>query len=355
MGPHPPCSRLRALAESQPCGDPRENQAPSGAYLASPAFPVYRYSWFRDGAFIADAMSRAGDIDSAERFFGWCARMIAARGTGRGTPRPRPGRSAIGSHEFLPTRFTVDGGEAGGGLGGLPARRLRHLALGARGARAPARRPVTPYVGGVEISLRYIVAFWQHPCFDWWEEHLEHVHTSTLGDRRRPGEAAGRRSPPATGQSVRPRRRAHPRRGPPRGSGSRQVARQHRRRCQSRALATPFGHPRADEPLMGPTIAALEQGLLVDGGVHRYATDTYYGGGGLAPPRRHSSAGIGPAGGRGGRAGHSWTGCAAAGDAGGRPARAGPRPPPAPRRYDPTGSPGGDRSPRRCSGPTRCS
>ena len=40
------------------------NQAASGAYPASPTFPVYRYCWFRDGAFIADAMSRAGRVES---------------------------------------------------------------------------------------------------------------------------------------------------------------------------------------------------------------------------------------------------------------------------------------------------
>ena len=55
------------------------NQAETGAYIASPAFPVYRYCWFRDGAFIADAMSRAGRIESAERFFDWCARILTDR------------------------------------------------------------------------------------------------------------------------------------------------------------------------------------------------------------------------------------------------------------------------------------
>ena len=32
----------------------RAGEAPSGAYIASPTFSVYRYSWLRDGAFIAD-------------------------------------------------------------------------------------------------------------------------------------------------------------------------------------------------------------------------------------------------------------------------------------------------------------
>ena len=36
----------------------RAGQDAGGAYLAAPTFPTYRFSWFRDGAFIADAMSR---------------------------------------------------------------------------------------------------------------------------------------------------------------------------------------------------------------------------------------------------------------------------------------------------------
>ena len=42
------------------------HQDVGGAYPASPTFRVYRYSWLRDGSFIADAMSRAGAVASAE-------------------------------------------------------------------------------------------------------------------------------------------------------------------------------------------------------------------------------------------------------------------------------------------------
>ena len=46
-------------------------QDAGGAYPASPTFSAYQgYAWFRDGAFIADGMSAAGEIDSAAAFFG---------------------------------------------------------------------------------------------------------------------------------------------------------------------------------------------------------------------------------------------------------------------------------------------
>src|SRR3954471_20405586 len=89
-----------------------ENQAPNGAYLASPAFPVYRYSWLRDGAFIADAMSRIGEVASAEAFLAWCAATIDARRDRIDSLVVRAARGdTILATEHLHTRYTVDGAE----------------------------------------------------------------------------------------------------------------------------------------------------------------------------------------------------------------------------------------------------
>ena len=55
------------------------HQAPSGGYLASPSFPVYRYCWFRDGAYIAYAMDLSGERESSRRFHDWCARTVNQR------------------------------------------------------------------------------------------------------------------------------------------------------------------------------------------------------------------------------------------------------------------------------------
>jgi GH15 family glucan-1,4-alpha-glucosidase len=46
-------------------------QTSSGAYVACPTFPNYRYSWLRDGCFIADAMREAGHVASCDRFHDW--------------------------------------------------------------------------------------------------------------------------------------------------------------------------------------------------------------------------------------------------------------------------------------------
>ena len=55
----------------------RSLQEPGGAYPASPTFSAYRgFAWLRDGAFIADGMSAAGEAESATAFFDWCDRTL---------------------------------------------------------------------------------------------------------------------------------------------------------------------------------------------------------------------------------------------------------------------------------------
>jgi len=85
-------------------------QHPSGAYVASPTFPTYRYSWIQDGSFIAMAMDEAGEHGSTAAFHRWVAGVVARR-------RPTIERLArVPPHELtdsdvLHTRYTVEGEE----------------------------------------------------------------------------------------------------------------------------------------------------------------------------------------------------------------------------------------------------
>lgn len=263
----------------------RQNQHASGAYLASPNFPVYRFSWLRDGSFIADAMSRAGDVESAERFFGWCTRVIEARGA-RIESLVERGRAGdpIDPDEFLPTRYTVDGEESreewtdfqldgyGTWLWALEVHGRRH------------GRSIEPFLPGAALSARYVAAFWGHASYDWWEEHPDHRHTSTLaalygglraaasweglGDEVRDlsDAAAGR----IRDEVLRDARRLG---RLPKWLGSAAAD------ASLVATATPFALVAPDDPLMAATLETIERELVTVRGVHRYAEDTYYGGG----------------------------------------------------------------------------
>lgn len=264
----------------------RSSQAPTGAYLASPSFPVYRYSWFRDGAFIADGMSRVGEIDSAEAFFAWCAAILVSKRSHLEDLFARDARGErIAAEEFLPTRFTVDGepsGEAwwdfqldgyGAWLWALDAHARRHA------------RDVTPYLEGATLSAQYIARFWREPGYDWWEEHPSEVHVSTLG-----AVAAGLSAAATWPQLDEADRAAF-------GAAARTVTETIRDAASSAgflpkwigsdtvdasliSVATPFGVLPPADPLVSATVRRIESTLVhAGGGVHRYATDSYYGGG----------------------------------------------------------------------------
>ena len=50
-----------------------DNQQPGGAYLACPTMPDYRFSWFRDGAYIAYALT----VDGQHSSYGYNGSMAA--------------------------------------------------------------------------------------------------------------------------------------------------------------------------------------------------------------------------------------------------------------------------------------
>lgn len=288
MTSHPALADREALAAIALSGRDliRSLQDASGAYPASPTFSAYRgYSWFRDGSFIADGMSAAGEVASADAFFGWCARVIEER---RADVERIVEQAAVGDPvpdvEMLPTRFTFDGSEGtdewwdfqldgyGTWLWALGAHTERHGTDSA------------PYLSAVQLTVSYLASSWQRPCYDWWEEHVEEVHVSTLGCI-----IAGLRAAAMlpsidittatlamrTAAEVEQRMRAD---GVADGHlvkwfGSTEVD------ASLASLVGPIGILDAAEPLAVTTLDTLDRQLVVDGGMHRFLADTYFGGG----------------------------------------------------------------------------
>jgi GH15 family glucan-1,4-alpha-glucosidase len=145
----------------------REGQSASGAYVACPTFPPYGFCWLRDGSFIADAMSRVGEIASAEAFHGWVARVVEVRLRSAGPLR-------------LDARYTLDGEDD-------PVEewpRLQHdgwgLWLWALRGHAERGGTIEPeVVRAADAVADHVAGVWHEPCTDWWEERLG-VHAATL-------------------------------------------------------------------------------------------------------------------------------------------------------------------------------
>jgi GH15 family glucan-1,4-alpha-glucosidase len=131
-------------------------QSAAGAYVACPNFEQYRYAWLRDGAFVADAMREAGEVESCDRFFDWVARVVLARPAGPWDARY--GLDGLPDASAWP-KLQTDG------LG---------LWLGALRRRGSSR-----WDDAADLVARWLEAHWGEPCVDWWEER-EGIHATTL-------------------------------------------------------------------------------------------------------------------------------------------------------------------------------
>ncbi|THF85546.1 glycoside hydrolase family 15 protein [Deinococcus sp. KSM4-11] len=265
---------LRALAAPL-----LEHQAPSGAFPACPTFSQYPYSWLRDSTFIAYALDRAGEHAASGRYYRWAAQTIAERSEQvSALVALRQRGEAIPEHAFLPCRFALNGEALDDGwpnfqldgygqwLWGLG----EHLRAQGLRAMPEVFRP------GVEVTLAYLKAFWREPCYDCWEEFPYRWHTSTLASL-----AAGLRAmqpfmrglEPVTADVL-----AFIRDHLVQGGQLVKFAGYPDVDASLLWVAVPFGVLAVDDPVYTRTVQAIEQTLL-RGGVHRYARDTYYGGG----------------------------------------------------------------------------
>ena len=262
------------------------HQDRSGAYPASPSFSAYRgYAWLRDGSFTAEGISRYGDVDSADRYHDWVSHVLAARreqvdglvqDAARGVEVPLA--------RMLPTRFTFDGLDGsdpwwdfqtdgyGTWLWSLVAHAQRHDG------------DLTRWLPGIEVAVDFLTTFWKLPCYDWWEEHVEHRHVSTLG-----AVAGGLRDIADSGVLNPERSRAA-------HSASQEAvalvldqgtADGHLVKWLGTtavdgslpACIVPFRIVDPASELARLTLAHVARDLDVDGGVHRFRADVFYGGG----------------------------------------------------------------------------
>ncbi len=261
----------------------RENQAPSGAYIASPNFPVYRYCWFRDGSFIAYAMDLAGEHDSARRFHEWASRTVqryeaklcrCIENAGRGS-KPT-------AEECFHTRFTLEGLEAQDdwpnhqldGLGTWLWALSQHAQLSGASAALESWQRAAPPI------REYLAALWRLPCYDCWEEHGDRVHTYTLaaiyGGLRSVAEWFGDGRAAETAAEIRSfvaDKMVH-------DGHLCKFAGSHEVDANLLAVTTPYGLFNSGDEIIRSTLARTENELRAgSGGLHRYKQDTYYGGG----------------------------------------------------------------------------
>ncbi len=259
------------------------HQHVDGAYVASPSFSQYPYGWLRDGAFIAHALDRVGRRDSSGAFHTWVASAVL-----RLEPRVRDliARRATGAavdHDLmLPARFTLDGRPDD--AGDWPDFQLDGYGqwLWSLGEHVQRGGAMTNAVSSAaRLVADYLVAFWDEPCYDAWEEGRTQHHTSTLASACAGLRAAARLLDPVYGAAADGVWRFIEARCVE-GGAFVKCARNPAVDASAIWLATPFGLVEDDDPRFVRTLERVEHELVVDGGVLRYRADTFYGGGAWA-------------------------------------------------------------------------
>jgi len=262
----------------------KQNQAQSGAYLASPAFVSYRYAWLRDGTFAAYALDRWGEHGSAGRFYEWCAAVIIRhQEKARRTIQSVRSGHIPEARDFLHARYTVDGAEVPGewgtfqldGYGTWLWGLAEHVRMTGTRERAERCR------SAIELILDYLETCWRLPNFDCWEEFGDRVHPSTLaaiyGGSRAMAALLPERQEQLHGlcERIRTFVLEH---GVKDGRFVKSLG--HAAVDANLLwLSLPFGLVAVDDPRMAETVRQMEQELVRGWGVHRYPQDVYYGGG----------------------------------------------------------------------------
>jgi GH15 family glucan-1,4-alpha-glucosidase len=257
----------------------RAGQTSTGAFVACPSFPAYQYCWFRDATFIAHALDLWDDHSRAQRFYDWAVRVVldnrAAVQSALAT--------TIGAipRTYLHTRYRLDGSPSEDdwpnfqldGFGTFLWGLVSHL-------RMTGEEPPEDWLVAVQLLTSYLAHLWQSPSFDCWEEHPDKIHISTLcalygglvGVARHFYWGHCQRTADLIRTFV--LQHVSPVGHLPKFIGTNVVD------ASLLWASIPFGMLDPSDPVMIRTVMRIEADLIgPHGGVHRYATDSYYGGG----------------------------------------------------------------------------
>jgi len=260
----------------------KQNQHSSGAYVACPTFDNYKYSWLRDGSFIAYAMDIIGEHDSAEKFYHWVDKTINSHNEKykRLIEKVNSG-DKLEAIDFLPCRYTLDGFEArddwpnfqldgyGTWLWGLS----EHITI------TKNYQLLDQFNQSIEDTINYLTTFWNIPNSDCWEENIDKIHPSTLaciyGGLSSINEFLQQENISRTTTKIRDYliENAIYENRFVKYIGSTSID------ASLLWLAIPFNVFSPKDTYIVNTVKQIEEKLLHEGGVHRYPDDTYYGGG----------------------------------------------------------------------------
>ena len=258
-------------------------QDASGAIMASPDFSQYQFCWLRDASFVAYALDRSGEHAATARYHRWVAAAVAGIGAQIDTAvQRRLAGQPLDRAELPPCRFGLDGSVA---ADDWPNFQVDGYGTWLWALREHLRRTGTSITAETGLRdtvirvARFVAAFALDACYDVWEENGDGVHVSTLacvyGGLLAAADLLGDQTLASRAREVQ--------------SHVRMTAAAAGRLAKSSVssevdasmiwLATPFGLMDSQDPLYTAALAEITSQLRYDGGIRRYPSDTFFGGG----------------------------------------------------------------------------
>ncbi len=257
-----------------------ENQDEGGAYIASPNFTVYNYSWFRDGSYIAYAMDLFGVFNSSWLFHNWCASVINKRKNKIiNTISKIKSNCNLDQSDLLHTRYCLNGEDGTeewenfqlDGFGVWLWSLRQHVIIS-------KNELSSEILQAVESVIQYLIALWKTPCYDLWEENPDTIHIYTL---------ASICSGLISAQDITGKNYSSAITAIKDFLFTKGIHNDHfikhinSEKVDSSllALSIPYELVSIDNSVMKNTVGKIEKDLLTAGGLHRFRDDSYYGGG----------------------------------------------------------------------------
>lgn len=259
-----------------------KNQDDTGAYIASPNFKNYSYSWLRDGSFIGYSMLVTGNEASTLAFLEWVHEVVLRyKDKVEGLKRKTALRLKINPEDYLPARYTLDGYAAEDDW--------PNFQIDGYGAwlwliseyidKTKDEYLIVRFQESIRLVLDYLNIVWQIPNYDCWEENGDKVHPSTLaciyGGINSINKHLFEAELKSLAEEIKTYVLHH---GVMDGRFTKYIG---SKSVDSSLiwLSVPFGLVDIDDSIMKKTVTAIESALYDDGGVKRFPEDTYYGGG----------------------------------------------------------------------------
>jgi len=259
------------------------NQSEYGSFIASPSFDKYKFSWMRDGSFIANSLDVAGKYDSSYRFFLWADTVIKRYANKiDGIACKISKGEKLEKSDFLNARLTLDGfdeKENGWGNFQLDGYGTWLWALAMHIERTGRTEILKEFRESVDLFVKYINSLWYYPNYDIWEENGDKIHTSTLACLYGGLNSINKYLDNDEIRCLAAKIKAYILTNCIENGyfikyiGTEDVD------ASLIWLAVPFEVVGLRDPVFTKTVSKIEEDLLHSGGMHRYKKDTYYGGG----------------------------------------------------------------------------